>query len=721
MKKNVLKPHRLQKLVTLLFLFLGCFLAQAQISIEEARALPEGSSVLIEGIILAGEETSDLRFIQDETAGIALYDGNSQSVKIQSLETGDRVRIQGEIGSFQGLLELDLITNVEYLSPNNLLPEPKNIDYKDVGTLFQSELVRLSCVSFEDNQSVFTTAGATIISTQGISDLSLTINQGNSAVGKSVPIESVEIVGISYREGDGELLLRSYDDIVDQECLGFSQLPIPTAIGKEFVEINWASTTDAIHEIFVGESETSLEKVETKTGSSQTTELQLLSPGNLYYLEVVISDETDTVSSGTIPFVTQSNSSGEIEVYFNNSIDESFSDGSIVDGESAAEFDQRLFEIIDNAEETIDVAMYNINRTIIVNYLIDAHNRGVRVRYIADDETSNNAFNSVSPPFGLVFGNSGDPLMHNKFLVIDEGLEDAKVIMGATNFTSNQMAVDPNHMLVINDQSLAKAYTLEFEEMWGSNNAFPDLLQARFGSSKEDNTPHFFNINGIDVELYFSPSDRVTSKIQNEIENADQSIDMALLTITKNELGSALGQKWDEGKSIRLIIENFDDNGSEYDFLLNKNIPIKTHPNSRIFHHKYAIFDEGGSEPRVLTGSHNWTNKAEFQNDENTLIIRDQELANQFRQEYEARWSELVASVLESKYEVGLYPNPASEFIFLVTKDNIEFIEVTSANGQLIGRFENVDQMNISTWSKGVYFLKMMTDSGLQTKSLIKQ
>lgn len=713
--------NKFGRLIAIAVYVLTCSWAEAQMTIAEARTMPSGSVVLIEGIILAGDETSDLRFIQDETAGIALYDGSPQSVSVQSLEKGDRVRIEGEVGSFQGLLELDLITSVEYLSPNNPLLAPKEIEYSDVGILYQSELVKLSCITFEEGQSVFTTGGTKIISSQGSDDLVLEINQGNNAVGKSVPTDGAEIIGISYREGDHAMLLRSYEDIASQECLGFAKLPLPTVIAKEFVEITWTSTSEVQHEIFVGESMNELIKVETKFGSVQATELKNLSPGNLYYLEIQINDGLDTVSSGVLPFVSQSNSSGEIEVYFNNSVDESYSEGSLVDGDSAEEFDQRLFQIIDNAEETIDVAMYNINRTIIVNYLIDAHNRGVRIRYIADDQTSNNAFNSVTPPFGLVYGSTGDPLMHNKFLIVDEGLVSAKVIMGATNFTSNQMAVDPNHMLVINDQSLAKAYTIEFEEMWGSDDEFPNIANARFGSAKEDNTPHFFNINGINVESYFSPSDRVTSKIQKEIDEAEVSIDLALLTITKNELGNALAQKWEEGKSIRLMLENFDDIGSEYNFLLSKNIPIKTHPNSRIFHHKYAIFDEGGSAPRVLTGSHNWTNKAEFENDENTLIIRDQKLANQFRQEYEARWLELFASTYESNFEVSIYPNPASELVYIVTKEDVQFIRVCNAHGQLVGEFQHLNELQTSSWTSGVYFLTLATEKGLKTLTLVKE
>lgn len=40
-----------------------------------------------------------------------------------------------------------------------------------------------------------------------------------------------------------------------------------------------------------------------------------------------------------------------------------------------------------------------------------------------------------------------------------------------------------------------------------------------------------------------------------------------------------------------------------------------------------AIVDVEGSDPIVIPGSYNWTDIGAYQNDENTLIIHDQDLA----------------------------------------------------------------------------------------------
>ena len=50
------------------------------------------------------------------------------------------------------------------------------------------------------------------------------------------------------------------------------------------------------------------------------------------------------------------------------------------------------------------------------------------------------------------------------------------------------------------------------------------------------------------------------------------------------------------------------------------------------------------SDPLVITGSHNWSTAAETNNDENTIIIHDANIANQFYQEFYMRMSELATA-----------------------------------------------------------------------------
>jgi phosphatidylserine/phosphatidylglycerophosphate/cardiolipin synthase-like enzyme len=58
-------------------------------------------------------------------------------------------------------------------------------------------------------------------------------------------------------------------------------------------------------------------------------------------------------------------------------------------------------------------------------------------------------------------------------------------------------------------------------------------------------------------------------------------------------------------------------------------------------HHKFAVIDVNSSDPMVVLGSYNWTGSGAYDNDENTLIIHDQDLAQIYYQEWLRLWSAL--------------------------------------------------------------------------------
>ena len=55
-------------------------------------------------------------------------------------------------------------------------------------------------------------------------------------------------------------------------------------------------------------------------------------------------------------------------------------------------------------------------------------------------------------------------------------------------------------------------------------------------------------------------------------------------------------------------------------------------------HHKFAVIDVEGDDPVVIVGSYNWTEAGAYDNDENTLIIHDRELARAYYAEWQQLW-----------------------------------------------------------------------------------
>ena len=130
---------------------------------------------------------------------------------------------------------------------------------------------------------------------------------------------------------------------------------------------------------------------------------------------------------------------------------------------------------------------------MITTAINDAYDRGVRVRYITCESTATMALVSLNDNIPVLERPEVIGIMHNKFIIIDADVADSTwVLSGSTNWTSEQIFNDPNHIIMVQDQSVARTYELEFNEMWGSDGDEPDAANAKFGSDKSNNTPHQF-------------------------------------------------------------------------------------------------------------------------------------------------------------------------------------------------------------------------------------
>jgi hypothetical protein len=510
--------------------------------------------------------------------------------------------------------------------------------------------------------------------------------------------------------------------------------PKQTDITNEGFTVSWETNAAGSSVVRYGTT-TALgsEMVSSDLVTSHSMTLNGLDAGEFYYVEVSSDNGTSEISSAIQYYSTASNSTGEMRIYFNYDVNGSVSNGNYANGYTGLAAENAIINLIENAQSTIDASVYNINRDRIVNALTAAHNRGVVVRYVADNETANLALSNPSPPFSVIRGNI-DGLMHNKFLVVDaNSVNDSWVLSGSTNWTEQNIVSDYNNMVIIQDQALAKAYTLEFQEMWGSDDPQPGIFNVRFGPEKTDNTPHNFMINGMPVEQYFSPTDNTTLNISKNIAQADSDLQFALLTFTNNELGTAVANAFNRNVDVRGIIDNINDQGGEFAFLEGIGVNVTDDNTTTSTHHKYCIIDanDSSSNPTVVTGSHNWSGGAETRNDENTLIFHDNNVANIFLQEFEARWCEVQGGsncttstdVVDKLSGIShtIYPNPVADYATVnLELDEVKDITVNvlSINGQVISSVikrnsigkDNIE-LDFNGFAAGTYLLQITADN----------
>ncbi|MBN1821488.1 MAG: T9SS type A sorting domain-containing protein [Prolixibacteraceae bacterium] len=718
----------------------------SQQDISQARATAIGQNVTVSGIVTNGSELGPIRYIQDYSAGIAAY-GSA----VSNIKRGDSVTISGTLKNYRNLLELDPINSVVVHSSENLIPDPIIITVGEIGEKYEGQLIRINGIVIENASGSFQN-GTNYSFTDGSDISELRISSG-LLIGKTIPTGNFDLVGIcsqfSYNSNDTQtgyqILPRDEGDIVISGAVKVIAPLVVTDFSKSEITLSWQTDVEGYSCIIYGSefNQSSLNNlvvaasVSSAEGFLNEATVTGLDPATVIYAQGYTIVGNDTAFTGIRAFGTESNSTGNIEVYFNTEVDHSVATNKNAEMLYKS-FDEKLIEFIDEATESIDLAIYNINNSGISNItdaLNNAHNRGVKVRAITCGTTAHFGLdNSGSdiPDFSVLAGpddNEREGIMHNKFMIIDASSENAErpiVWTGSTNLTEEQVDWDANNMVFIQDQTLAKAYTIEFEEMWGGNGLEPDLQNSKFGNLKTDNTPHEFKIGSKRVECYFSPSDGTNQKIIETIESSDIQLDVATMLITRSDIADAIEKVSQNGVKVHIITNVESSNSTTVNNILENELGnnyIFDNVAPYILHNKYAIVDHfnDSSDPLVLTGSHNWSSAANDNNDENTLIIHDEIIANLYYQNFVARFTQNNGVINASELinldseNIKVYPVPAIDVLNITSNSVIKKVEIFNISGVLLKQeITNSDIVKFSTvfLMPGIYFIKVIDSKG---------
>ena len=635
-----------------------------------------GDVVTVTGVVTSDDNLGSVRYLQDATAGIALYPGADWSDWDATPAIGDSLTVTGEITEYNGLLEVGPNLSAVTFEGAGMVPEPQVVLPSALGEGLEGELVRINGVTFPlagqeitANTYDFTADGETGI---------IYVRNSNSLVGETLTGCAVDLIGIvSQFSFDGfggyQLLPRGPVDLIPASGICYTSPVVQTNMSETSFTLSWSTDLASDGVIEYGLTEALGMSAAGEAGSAEhSVDLTGLEAGQIYFARAISTlPDGEAAASPIRPYATVSASSGDIHVYFNGPVDV-----SVATEEEAVslgtDMNDTVAAWITSAQYTLDVAAYNFNDQTLEDAFETAANNGVEIRWIYEGQNANVGLNNLPASIVTHPRTDGEGSgMHNKFIIGDaEYVNQAFVLTGSTNLTTGNLVQDLNNAIVFEDQSLARAYTMEFNEMWGSDGMTPDAGNAKFGPDKSWNTPSNFLIGGSPVELYFSPSDGTTSAIKQQIEAADSEFEFALLTLTRDDLGEAISTL---GESFFVspigAIEQVNTTGSEFDNLLSSGVQVYHHDISNDLHHKYAIVDHAspGNDPVVITGSHNWSSSAENVNDENTVIVHDARIANLYHQEFRAI---LIALGVITSVETPdgsplctVYPNPATDVL----------------------------------------------------------
>ncbi len=648
---------------TLFFLCIFSF-NYAQNTILQARGMPIGTVVTVKGIATNGSELGIIRYFQDATAGIAAYGGS-----VGVVNRGDTITVTGTLKNYNQLLELDPLTSVVVNSTGNPLPAPIVLTPNQISEQYESRLVKINNIEFNDAGQNFTGNNLYEFTANGQTGY-IYIKNGQNLVGTVIPSGMVNLTAIcsqfhySNPNGGYQLLPRDLNDISLTSSIYLTSTLINTSFTQTTLDFSWNTNIAGTTQLYYGPTAESVTtNVISGAGGSTSHSIDLagLNPGEITWIMAFSVSGSDTAKSAVQSFATVSNSSGDMKAYFNSPVDLSYSNG--VDAiYLPSTMDDTLIKYIQRAKYTIDFTIYNFNNqgiSNISNALKAAANSGVRVRVIGCGTTANLGIDELlGSAVHVLIGPSSSQrtgIMHNKFVVFDAQSNDPNdplVWTGSTNFTDGQINLDANNVIIVQDQSLARAYQIEFEEMWGSYGDQPNAANAKFGSAKKNNTPHEFMINGKYVECYFSPSDGVNGRIVEVISTSNSDLSIATMLMTRTEMADAIAARKSAGVAVNVITNSEAGNSVTVNSILSAS--LTTHftfdeVSSGILHHKYMIVDQYSpiSDPIVFTGSHNWSAAADNDNDENTLVIHDATLANIYYQQFVQRFVDNLGVLFE--------------------------------------------------------------------------
>lgn len=289
--------------------------------------------------------------------------------------------------------------------------------------------------------------------------------------------------------------------------------------------------------------------------------------------------------------------------------------------------DGPLVSAIDSARLSVDAAIYSLSLDSVRYALVHAFRRGVQVRVVMESDNMDN----TGPQFLLdagvpMLGDRSQGLMHDKFMVIDR----SDVWTGSMNFTTDGAYNDNNNLIHIRSRKVADDYEAEFNQMF---------VDDKFGPRKVSVSPNpRVTIDGVPLDIYFSPEDHIQAALVELLDNAQTSISFLAYSFTADPLGEAIRQRAEAGVKVSGVMDTdqvASNSGTEYDAFRAAGLDVRLDGNQGLMHHKFMIIDG----KIVVTGSYNFSASAETTNDENVLVIYDSVIAQQYQQEFQRVYS----------------------------------------------------------------------------------
>lgn len=285
------------------------------------------------------------------------------------------------------------------------------------------------------------------------------------------------------------------------------------------------------------------------------------------------------------------------------------------------EVERQALCVLDQAQEEVLVAHYNIRRESYLNKLVELRDRGVTVKVAVDQFNASREWN-VGDDFlqdnGIEVVRTtpcrSRCLMHLKIAVVDSSL----VMTGSFNWNGTASLANDENMIALRDPELVTMYRNQVLETLGEK---PREVEG--GQATET------------MALHFSPEEHLDDVLSDHIGRADQSIDIAMFTFTSTPVADAVAAAARRGVRVRAVLERKQTGTTSVDEQLEEAGALVIRGANQIgaysaMHQKYAVIDGR----KVITGATNWTYTGTRRSDEDLLIVELPEVAAAYERNF---------------------------------------------------------------------------------------
>jgi phosphatidylserine/phosphatidylglycerophosphate/cardiolipin synthase-like enzyme len=285
---------------------------------------------------------------------------------------------------------------------------------------------------------------------------------------------------------------------------------------------------------------------------------------------------------------------------------------------------------ISQAQKSLDIAVQELDSENIAREITNKR-PGVRVRLVleadylkapkyrgnpwiegGEHEPNREIQNALLRSAAWVRSDFNPAIFHQKFIIRD----NSAVLTGSTNFTDTGTTTNLNHIIIIEDETIAKIYTKEFGE----------IRQGHFGKLDEghDPKPSEAEVSQIPIRILFAPDHSPEMDIMKQMLKARECIDFAVFTFAESSgIDDTMQVLASNGIKIKGVMDWKQSNqtwAAGHNLVGKPNIKLyRARPKGKMrkLHHKLMVIDGRV----IIAGSFNYTGPANRLNDENIIML----------------------------------------------------------------------------------------------------